>query len=192
MDKLKFESAFKALCISVGYQFEDEQTRIETLRVYFEMLSKNHFTDEGWNNTVNKLILSWKPEYGRKFPTVKEVLDVAGVSPSSIAEKAHKAIKSRIFKCSPYEPQDFGKEHRHFVAMEVIRIMGGWFTVCQSGPEKWEKNKVRFLKEFEDIYYRTDIPKKPLLGQSDKVNQEFLAEYNKNQIESTPNKTNQR
>jgi hypothetical protein len=173
IDKIKFDAGFKALCKSFVFRFKNSQEEQETLRVYHHSLSK-YMTDEDWRKSINKLILTWIPEFGRSFPTVKDFLDAVGLSPEEIAKKAHAVLKIKILKYGGYEAITLGSEHRHYVAMEAVRRMGGWFNVAQSGIESWERNKERFCREYVDLYFSDAIPKTPLLGGSDLVNQRFL------------------
>lgn len=184
MDKVKFEAGFKALAIAVGYSFENKEDRVAALRIYYSTLESNGFTDEEWHKCVERMITTFKPQYGVKFPPVKDFLDMSGLSVLSISEKAHRYVKNKIMTVGGYMPISFGKEHRHFVAMESIRRMGGWFAICQKGVQEWDNNKSRFVKIYEELFYDMEVPQKPLLGASDKKNQEFLAEYNGNQIEN--------
>lgn len=170
--------------ICYQYKPQNENEAKELIESYYKALSKIEINDELFAKTSARLLYSWKPEFGVKFPPLSDFVDLAGVSPSSIAEKAHRVLKNKILKVGGYEPLDLGKEHKHFVAMEAIRKMGGWFAVCQQGVEQWEKNKKRFSELFEDLYYEK-VPHKPLLCGSDLKNQEFLAKYNKNQIDNT-------
>jgi hypothetical protein len=170
--------------LSFQYHLPSAKDASELIDTYFQSFKAAKMNNEHLVKAAGRLVFSWKPEYGRKFPTVKEFIDITGVSPSSIAKKAHTYLKIQIMKVGGYECLDLGKEHRHLVAMEAIRKMGGWFVVCQNGLQEFDRNKDRFCKEFEDLYYQTDIPIKPLLCGSDARNVEFLLEYNSNQIEN--------
>ena len=183
MDKIKFEAGFKALCISVGYRFTSEQERKDHLRVFYQTLSKNGFTDIIWEESVNKMILNWDTNFGRKLPTVKDFLDLNGLSVSVIAESAHKGVKNLIMSIGGYEPVSFGKKHKHNVAHAVVREMGGWYQICQN-PTEWDKRKGQFIKTFERLFYDEVPVDKPLLGKSTEANARFLAEYNNNQLTS--------
>lgn len=183
MDKFKFDAGFKALCLAVGHKFDSEIERVETLRVYYQTLSKNGFNDQVWEKTINKMILNWKPSYNDRFPTVRDFLDVNGMSASAIAEKAHKGIKDRITSVGSSCSHSLGIGHKFDVAHEVIREMGGWVLISQN-PSEWDRRKPLFVKTFERLYYE-DVPKnKPLLGSSIEDSQRFLAKYNNNQIEN--------
>lgn len=171
------------MMICFQYKPQTAEEAKDLFETYYQALSKSEITDEQFANVAGRLVLSWKPDFGRKFPSVKEISDLSGVSAQAIAEMAHRALKSKIMSVGGYGCLDLGKEHKHFVAMDAVRKLGGWFAVCQQGIEQWEKNKKRFCAEFEDIYYSGKVTKRPLLCGSDLRNQEFLAEYNKNQIE---------
>ena len=184
LSKETVDNILRRLMLAFQYKPSTENEYKEMLSLYYNSLSKSGVSEKKLIDVAGNMVFTWKPEFGRKFPSVKEIVDKAGVSPISIAEKAHGVIKNKIMTVGGYEPLSLGFDHRHFVAMEVIRKMGGWFAVCQQGPEVWENNKNRFKEKFEQLYYEKEIPKKPLLGQSDLRNQEFLSEYNKNQIEN--------
>ena len=150
-------------------KIEDAKKMIDT---YFSALNESKITDDQMIFVSGKLLLTWTPSFGRKFPTVKEFLDISGLSASSIAEKAHKAIKNAILRVGAYEVLFLGNEHRHAVAHECIRQMGGWPKVCQSGLQDWDKQKERFCKIFEEKYYEK-IENKPVLCLSDNKNIEY-------------------
>jgi len=177
-----FKEVMKKMMISFQYKPQTAEEAKDLFDTYYKSLSKLNVTDEQFSNVAGRLVLSWKPSFGRKFPVLSEISDLIGVSAHSIAEKAHRALKIKILKVGGYDCLDLGKEHKHFVAMEAVRKLGGWYAICQQGIEQWEKNKKRFCTEFEDLYYSGSVPKKPLLCGSDLRNQEFLAKYNKNQI----------
>jgi hypothetical protein len=187
MDKIKFEAGFRALCVAVGYSTpkSDEQFM---LKVYYRKLKEKGFNDDLWVKTINRLIDCWKPEYGVEFPSVAEVLSLSGMSVSSIAKSAHKALEWKIknvgYDGSFVLSKDGKTEHKHYVAMEAVRRMGGWQNVASQGPYEWAKNLNRFCDIYEELFYSDNIPQKPLLGFSDLKRSEFLAEYNKNQIEN--------
>lgn len=183
-----FKEVMKKMMLCFQYKPQTADEAKELFETYYNALSKSEITDEQFSNVAGRMVLSWSPQFGRKFPSVKELSDLAGVSAQSIAEKAHRALKIKILKVGGYSCLDLGKEHKHFVAMEAIRRLGGWFAICQQGVEQWEKNKKRFCTEFEDLYYSGKVPQKPLLCGSDLRNQEFLARYNKNQIENKKDK----
>jgi hypothetical protein len=179
----EFKQIMKKMMICFQYKPQTQEEAKELFETYYQSLSKLKVTKDQFANVAGRLVLSWKPEFGRKFPAVSEITDLIGVSAQSIAETAHSVLKSKIMTIGGYDVLDLGKEHRHFVAMEAVRKMGGWFAVCQNGVEQWERNKKRFCTEFENIYYSGNVPKKPLLCGSDLRNQEYLAKYNSNQIE---------
>ena len=136
-----FKDVMKKMMLCFQYKPQTAEEAKDLFETYYQALSKSEITEEQFSNVAGRMVLSWKPEYGRKFPSVKEIIDLAGVSTSSIAKKAHRALKIKIMKVGGYDCLDLGKEYRHFVAMEAVRKMGGWFAVCQNGVEQWEKNK---------------------------------------------------
>ena len=172
------------LMISIQYKPQNQSEAELLIDSYFKSFEASGMTNENLIKVAGILITSWNPSFGRKFPSVKEFLDIGKVSVSSTAKKAHSAVKWKIINEGANMPISLGVEHRHFVAMECIRRMGGWSVVAQQGVESWNKNENRFCKLYEDIFNDSDIPKKPLLGSSDARNAEFLENYNTSQIEA--------
>lgn len=184
LSKELVDNVLRKMMLAFQYKPSTQNEYNELFSLYYNSFNESKITEKQLLDVAGRIIFTWEPNFGKKFPSVKKIIDLAGISASSIAEKAHSVIRGKIMKVGGYEPVDLGKEHRHFVAMESIRKMGGWFAICQKGVEEWSRNKPRFIHEFEELYYTTDVPEKPLLGGSDLRNQEFLAEYNKNQIEN--------
>lgn len=173
------------LMISIQYKPQNQNEAELLIDSYFKSFESSGMTEENLIKVAGILITSWAPSFGRKFPSVKEFLDIGKVSVSTIANKAHTALRWKIMHEGSNMPISLGVEHRHFVAMECIRRMGGWVVVAQQGVESWNKNESRFCGMYEGIFYDDDISKKPLLGTSDRKNAEFLANYNTNQIEGS-------
>ena len=184
LSKEVLDNVLRRLMLAFQYKPTSQNEYNETFNLYYNSLKESGITEKQLLDVSGKLVFTWKPEYGRKFPTVKEFVDLAGVSAQSIAKVAHGALKIKIMKVGGYECLDLGKEHKHFVAMEAVRKMGGWFVICQKGVEEWERNKARFCTEFENLYYSGKVPKRPLLCGSDLRNTEFLENYNSKQIEN--------
>lgn len=170
------------LMISIQYKPQNQNEAELLIDSYFKSFEASGMTEENLIKVAGILITSWSPSFGRKFPSVKEFLDIGKVSVSSTAKKAHSAVKWKIMNEGSNMPISLGSQHRHFVAMECLRRMGGWVVVAQQGIQSWDKNESRFCKLYEEIFNDTDIPNKPLLGSSDARNTEFLATYNTNQI----------
>jgi len=171
MNKFKFEAGIKALSVSFCSGLSDEEMQ-DVLKVYYKTLCDEKMNDDIFNETVQKLIRTWTPEFGKKFPTIKDLLNTAGLSVESISEKAHGAIRKAIMAVGAYEPLSLGKEHRHAVAHETIRRMGGWPTVCQNGIQEWDRNKERFLRIYSELYFQK-VENKHLLCLSDNKNIEY-------------------
>ena len=180
------EKILSKMMISFQYRPQTQQEAKELIETYFKSFSKIGIDDTILSNVAERLIYTWKPQFGVKFPPVKDFIDIAGVSASSIGEKAFKAIESRIKTLGNYHPLELGEkpeaEHKRSVTFEVIRLMGGWVTIATSGATVWEKRKGEFLSLFEGLYYK-DIPVTDyLLGSSNIQNDKVIAKYNKNQI----------
>lgn len=177
------------LMTSFQYKPQSKEEAKDLIDTYFKSFSKMGITDEILKNVAQRLILSWRPSYGVKFPFVKDFIDLAGVSASSIAERAFKGIRSRISETGNYKPLTLGEkpeaEHKRSVAFAVINHMGGWSSIGKSGIKVWDKREKEFLDLYEGFYYK-EVPKIDyLLGNSNLNNQEFLEKYNTNQIENT-------
>ena len=183
MDKKKFDAGFRALCIAVGFQLDPEQESF-TLQVYYRKLQEKGFTDEIWGKTVNRMIDTWRPQYGVKFPPVAEFLDAAGVSAKSYAIKAFEATQRLIRDKGYNQAISFGRQYKHLVAHETIRKMGGWVSIAGAGVVKFRQRESEFIELYEKIFYEdNELKVTPLLGASDSANKDFLENYNKNQIE---------
>ena len=182
MDKIKFEAGFKALAISLGCKF-DKEDEISRLRVYYNILKENGYTDEMWEKSINRMIQTFEPKFGKFYPSTKDFLDMGGMSVSERAKKAHRFPKEEIKNRGYTLPPRFKNKHSHNVAKECIRRLGGWCAVCQDSLMEWDRKLDEFVKLYEELYFG-EQSEKPLLGHSDLKNQEFLAEYNKNQIEN--------
>ena len=180
MDKIKFEAGFRAIALAVGHKFENGED-IAKLRLYYNTLKENGYTDEMWETAVNRMIQTFKPQYGNTYPILKAFLDIGGMSVSERAKRAHKYTYSQIKDMGYTCPPEFKNCHSHNVAKECIRSFGGWYAICQNGLHEWDKTLSKYIETFEKLYFK-EPSQQPLLGHSDLRNQEFLAKYNKNQI----------
>lgn len=170
--------------ISFQYKPQTAEEVRDLFDTYYQSLSKSEITDKQFTDVAGRIVLSWKPDFGRKFPSVKEFVDIAGVSASVIAEKAYNGIRGQIIEHG-YNGQLFlskSPAHRHHVAFKVISIMGGWVAITTAGVKKYNERKDEFIKLYQDFYYK-EVPRvEYLLGSSDLSNERFLANYNSNQI----------
>jgi hypothetical protein len=178
------------MMISMQYKPQTAKEAEELIETYYKSFAKCGMDDKLMKSTAETLVLSYKPQYGRKFPAVVDFLDIAGLSASVIAENAFKGIRNRIKEYGMYRTLQLSEnaQHRHHVAFKIIELMGGWMHIAGSGVRVWDEKKDHFKEMYESFYHK-DVPEvEYLLGSSTEENKRFLAEYNKNQIENRKEK----
>lgn len=168
MDKKIFNNCFDFLVANFGYRFESEQEAMVKRKAFYDFLSANDFTDELIRRSTNNLAGSFRPEYGRRFPTVADFLTAVGAGPEALAEKALKYAKKRAITHAgePLVPKNTKKS---LVMVDTIREMGGWvkFCRCERDSEGKRDNafKATYIRKYNNGDFNHEI--KPLLGPSD-------------------------
>lgn len=178
LNKNIFDKIFRRLMLAFQFKPTTENEYNEMFALYFNTFSRHKLTDQQIINVGAKLIMNWKPEYGRKFPTVSDFLSLEGALPSQVAKKALKWLKKKKIKTGPYRPLEIknNNDRKSLLIIQTVHELGGWINYCSLMYDEEKKFDIQFLETYERNYYDDKCihDKHYLLGLSDMKNNELL------------------